>query len=69
MSFDPRTGVRVGLAFVLLGVLTHTRADPDLWGHVVFGRDTIASGETLAGAARFAGGEGRGGATVPFRPR
>ena len=44
MSIDPRTGVRVGLAFVLLGILTHTRADPDLWGHVVFGRDTIAGG-------------------------
>ena len=33
------------------------------------GRDTIASGETLAGAARFAGGEGRGGAAVPLTPR
>ena len=44
MSIDPRTGVRVGLAFVLLGILSHTRADPDLWGHVVFGRDTIAGG-------------------------
>lgn len=44
MSIDPRTGVRVGLAFVLLAVLTHTRADPDLWGHVVFGRDTISGG-------------------------
>lgn len=28
------------------------------------GRDTIASGETLEGAARFAGGAGRGGTTV-----
>jgi len=44
MSIDPRTGVRLGLAFVLLAILTHTRADPDLWGHVVFGRDTIAGG-------------------------
>ena len=33
------------------------------------GRDTIASGETLAGAARFAGGEGRGGTVVRLTPR
>jgi enoyl-CoA hydratase len=32
------------------------------------GRDTIASGETLAGAARFAGGAGRHGATVGAAP-
>ena len=44
MSIDSRTGVRVSLAFVVLGILTHTRADPDLWGHIVFGRDTIAGG-------------------------
>ena len=28
------------------------------------GRDVIRSGETLAGAARFAGGAGRGGAAL-----
>jgi hypothetical protein len=44
MSIDSRTGVRIGLAFVVLGFLTHTRADPDLWGHIVFGRDTVAGG-------------------------
>ncbi|MCU0261063.1 MAG: crotonase/enoyl-CoA hydratase family protein [Ilumatobacteraceae bacterium] len=31
-----------------------------------YGRDTIASGETAAGAARFAAGAGRSGTTVPL---
>ena len=30
------------------------------------GRDTIASGETAAGAARFAAGAGRSGTSVPL---
>jgi hypothetical protein len=29
------------LALVVLAALVHTRADPDLWGHVAFGRDTV----------------------------
>ena len=28
---------------VVLAVVSHTRADPDLWGHVRFGHDTVAA--------------------------
>jgi hypothetical protein len=28
---------------VILAVVSHTRADPDLWGHVRFGHDTVAA--------------------------
>lgn len=31
------------LGAVILAVLSHTRADPDLWGHVRFGHDTLAA--------------------------
>jgi len=44
MSVTPQWFVRIGLAFVLLAMLTHTRADPDLWGHVFSGRDVISAG-------------------------
>jgi enoyl-CoA hydratase len=38
---------------------------PDALAHeTLMGLDTIASGETLRGAARFAAGEGRHGASV-----
>ena len=36
------TVLRVALASLVLAVFTHTRADPDLWGHVRFGQDTVA---------------------------
>jgi len=35
--------LRVSLLAVVLAVLSHTRADPDLWGHVRFGHDTVAA--------------------------
>jgi hypothetical protein len=41
---SPQSLLRIALAFVLLAVLTHTRADPDLWGHVFSGRDVIEAG-------------------------
>jgi len=31
------------LLAVVLAVLSHTRADPDLWGHIRFGYDTVAA--------------------------
>jgi hypothetical protein len=34
--------VRIALATIMLAVLTHTRADPDLFGNVRFGRDIVA---------------------------
>jgi hypothetical protein len=34
--------LRAALGAVLLALVSHTRADPDLWGHVLFGADTIA---------------------------
>jgi hypothetical protein len=33
--------MRAALGLVLLAVISHTRADPDLWGHVRFGRDIV----------------------------
>ena len=31
------------LLAVILAVISHTRADPDLWGHIRFGHDTVAA--------------------------
>ena len=31
------------LLAVILAVLSHTRSDPDLWGHIRFGHDTVAA--------------------------
>ena len=31
------------LLAVILAVVSHTRADPDLWGHIRFGHDTVAA--------------------------
>ena len=39
-----RALIRTALAVALLAVISHTRADPDLWGHVLFGRDTLSDG-------------------------
>jgi hypothetical protein len=41
------TLLRIALASVLLAFLTHTRADPDLWGHVLFGRDMVLGGSIV----------------------
>jgi hypothetical protein len=38
-----RLALRAALALIVLAVLTHTRADPDLFGHVRFGGDIVAS--------------------------
>lgn len=38
-----RAVLRIALAAVVLAVFVHTRADPDLWGHVRFGQDLVAS--------------------------
>jgi hypothetical protein len=39
-----RTILRLALVAIVLAVLTHTRADPDLFGHVRFGQDVFATG-------------------------
>ena len=39
---NPLLLMRVAVGSVLLVAVTHTTADPDLWGHVRFGRDIIA---------------------------
>lgn len=33
--------LQIALAAIVLAVFTHTRADPDLWGHVRFGEDMV----------------------------
>jgi hypothetical protein len=38
-----RLALRIALALVVLAVMTHTRADPDLFGHVRFGGDMVAA--------------------------
>ena len=42
MTDRHRVLIRAALGIVLLAVITHTRADPDLWGHVRFGRDIVS---------------------------
>ncbi|HWV95498.1 MAG TPA: hypothetical protein VNZ24_14325 [Vicinamibacterales bacterium] len=42
MTDRHRVVIRAALGIVLLAVITHTRADPDLWGHVRFGRDIVS---------------------------
>jgi hypothetical protein len=43
--------IQVALFAVVVAVFSHTRADPDLWGHVRFGQDTVTAGalETIDG--------------------
>ena len=36
--------MRLALGAIVLAVLTHTRADPDLFGHVRFGQDIMSAG-------------------------
>jgi hypothetical protein len=43
MQAKADTLIRVALFALVLAVFTHTRADPDLWGHVRFGDDMIAA--------------------------
>jgi hypothetical protein len=38
-----RLVLRAAVVAVLIAVLTHTRADPDLFGHVRFGRDIVSA--------------------------
>jgi len=38
-----RLALRVAIGAIVLAVLTHTRADPDLFGHVRFGGDLLAA--------------------------
>ncbi len=38
-----RTLIRLALAVVLFGLISHTLADPDLWGHVWFGGETLST--------------------------
>jgi hypothetical protein len=38
-----RAVLRIAYAAVLIAVMTHTRADPDLFGHVRFGHDIVAA--------------------------
>ena len=42
MTDRQRVLIRAALGFILLAVITHTRADPDLWGHVRFGQDIVS---------------------------
>ena len=42
------TLLRLALGAIVLAVLTHTRADPDLFGHVRFGQDVFAAGSVHA---------------------
>ena len=44
MTTRQQVVIQAALGLVLLAVISNTRADPDLWGHVLFGRDTVASG-------------------------
>lgn len=38
-----RVLIRAALGIILLAVISHTRADPDLWGHVRFGQDIVST--------------------------
>ena len=35
--------LRLAALTLMLVILTRTQADPDLWGHVLFGRDIVAA--------------------------
>jgi hypothetical protein len=41
MTGRQRVLIRAALGVVLFAVITHTRADPDLWGHIRFGQDIL----------------------------
>ena len=44
LNIAPVAVGRVALACVAVVALTNTAADPDLWGHIRFGRDIVAGG-------------------------
>jgi hypothetical protein len=44
----PLAFLRFALAAVLLAWLSHTRTDPDLWGHVLFGGSIVSEGSIAA---------------------
>jgi hypothetical protein len=44
----PLSFLRIALAAVLFAWLSHTRADPDLWGHVLFGQSIVSEGSIAA---------------------
>jgi hypothetical protein len=44
MTTRQKLVIQAALGLVLLAVISNTRADPDLWGHVLFGRDAVTSG-------------------------
>ena len=50
---NPRLLMRVAVLTVLLVAVTRTTTDPDLWGHVLFGRD-IVSGRAVPIADPYA---------------
>ena len=49
MSFSPVLIPRIVVWVLLFGLLTITRADPDLWGHVRFGLDILRDGALPVG--------------------
>ena len=44
VTVDPALLPRIILWSVIIGSLTYTAADPDLWGHVRFGLDSLETG-------------------------
>src|SRR5262245_9715925 len=44
MTTRQQAVIQAAMGLVLLAVISNTRADPDLWGHVLFGRDVVTSG-------------------------
>jgi hypothetical protein len=43
MRSAARRLIQASLVAIVIAVFSHTRADPDLWGHVRFGGDTVAA--------------------------
>ena len=41
---DPVIFIRSAILAVLMAAVAYTWADPDLWGHVLFGRDIVTNG-------------------------
>jgi hypothetical protein len=44
MTATAERWLKLGVLALALAVFSYTQADPDLWGHVLFGRDTAVSG-------------------------
>lgn len=43
LPVHPLLLLRLAALTLMLVILTRTQADPDLWGHVLFGRDIVAA--------------------------